>query len=444
MENYLEIKNLKVNYKTLDVDKTVLNIEHLTIKKGTTFGLVGESGSGKTVLAQTIMRLLPTPPGVIHSGEIYLDGENLFDKSKKEMEEIRGRKISMIFQDPLSCLNPVFTVQQQMAEVIRAHQKLSVQEVNKKVEEMIRTVKLPDPQNIMKKYPHELSGGQRQRIIIGMALLCGSEFLIADEPTRNLDVTIQAGVLRLISDLQKEYGITVLFIANNLGLVSAVCDEVAILKDGIICEQMSAKRLIEDAKDPYTRKLISAITPEVNSETKKVMNPEKDKILCVEELKKYFKISKSLFGSKEVSVKAVDDVSFDINKKETLGIVGESGCGKSTLVNTIMLLHKPTSGKVTLFGKDITSLNARELHESRKMVQIVFQDPFWSLDPRWLVKDIIGEPIKVHERLSTDEYIKGFKIWRNWLACKKRIFLNIRMNFREGRDNELQLQELYL
>ena len=191
MENYLEIKNLKVNYKTLDVDKTVLNIEHLTIKKGTTFGLVGESGSGKTVLAQTIMRLLPTPPGVIHSGEI------LFDKSKKEMEEIRGRKISMIFQDPLSCLNPVFTVQQQMAEVIRAHQKLSVQEVNKKVEEMIRTVKLPDPQNIMKKYPHELSGGQRQRIIIGMALLCGSEFLIADEPTRNLDVTIQAGVLRL-------------------------------------------------------------------------------------------------------------------------------------------------------------------------------------------------------------------------------------------------------
>lgn len=183
MEKFLEIKYLKIKYKTLDEEKTVLDIEHLEIEKGTTFGLVGESGAGKTVLAQTILGLLPTPPGVIESGEIWMDGENLLTKSMKEMETLRGSKMAMIFQDPLSCLNPVFTVKQQMMNVVNAHKKVSKAEAEKLISDMVRKVKLPDPERTVEKYPHELSGGQRQRIIIAMALLCGAEFLIADEPT---------------------------------------------------------------------------------------------------------------------------------------------------------------------------------------------------------------------------------------------------------------------
>lgn len=417
MENFLEIKNLHVKYKTLDGEKTVLAIEQLNIQKGTTFGLVGESGSGKTVLAQTIMGLLATPPGVIESGEILLEGEDLLRKTKKEMEQLRGEKMAMIFQDPLSCLNPVFTVHQQMLNVVRAHRNIPKAEADKMINDMVRKVKLPDPERTIEKYPHELSGGQRQRIIIAMALLCGAEFLIADEPTRNLDVTIQAGILKLISELQKEFRVTVLFIANNLGLVSAVCDQAAILKDGEILEQVPAKRLLEDTREPYTRQLIDAITPDTG-ETHHNYNPS-EIILDVKNLKKYFPVKNDFFSKKGLSVKAVDNVSFSIAKKETIGIVGESGCGKSTLVNTIMLLHKPTAGEVTMFGKDINHISGRELRELRKQVQIVFQDPFWSMNPRWLVKDIIGEPIKVHEKLSMDEYVSTVQEMAELVGLKK-------------------------
>lgn len=404
MEKFLEIKDLKIRYKTLDTEKTVLDIARLEIEKGTTFGLVGESGAGKTVLAQTILGLLATPPGIIESGEILMEGEDLLKKSPKEMENLRGSKMAMIFQDPLSCLNPVFTVKQQMMNVVNAHRKVPGAEAEKLIFNMARKVKLPDPERTVEKYPHELSGGQRQRIIIAMALLCGAEFLIADEPTRNLDVTIQAGILKLISELQEEFQVTVLFIANNMGLVSAVCDQAVIMKDGKILEQLSAKRILEDAKEPYTRQLINAITPDNNKGHHG--QSSMDVVLDVKHLKKYFPVKNEFFSKRGLSVKAVDDVSLKITKKETLGIVGESGCGKSTLVNTVMLLHKPTAGEITMFGKDINHINGKQLRELRKQVQIVFQDPFWSMDPRWLVKDIIGEPIKVHERLSMDEYVK--------------------------------------
>lgn len=237
MSMYLEIKNLKVDRKTFEGVQNVLDIDYLGIEKGTTFGLVGESGSGKTVLALTILRLLAMPPGIIRSGEILLNGEDLLKKSPQEMARIRGKVISMIFQDPMSALNPVFTVKQQMVQVVLAHKRVSQKHAEQEALEMARTVKLPDPEKILDKYPHELSGGQRQRIIIGMALLCGAEFIIADEPTRNLDVTIQAGVLKLIAELQKKFGITVLFIANNLGLVTAVCDNMAILQHGKIVDR---------------------------------------------------------------------------------------------------------------------------------------------------------------------------------------------------------------
>lgn len=406
MNNCLEIRNLRVDYKTLDENKTVLDIDKILIEKGSAYGIVGESGTGKTVLAQTILGLLPTPPGIIQSGEILLEEENLLKKTKKEMQQIRGTKISMIFQDPLSSLNPVYTVEQQMRSVICAHKRVRGPQALQIALEMVKKVKLPDPSSTLKKYPHELSGGQRQRIIIAMALLCDTKLLIADEPTRNLDVTIQAGVLKLIADLQKEFGVTVLFIANNLGLVSAVCDRVAILKDGKVCEELNAKRLLQEAKHPYTKTLLRAITPEWNQKEKAQAYDRENKLLVAENMKKYFPVKGGMLGKNIGSVKAVDDISFSIAKKETLGIVGESGCGKSTLVNTIMMLHKPTDGTIRIFGKDIMQLSAKELKEIQKQVQIVFQDPFWSMDPRWLVKDIIGEPIRVHKKVSSDEYLK--------------------------------------
>ena len=391
-----------VAHETFEGTRKVLDIDYLGFDKGETFGIVGESGSGKTVLGLTILHLLSMPPGKIKSGEIWLDGENLLDKSENQMQGIRGNKIAMIFQDPMSTLNPVFTIGFQMIKIIIKNQGLNEKDAHRKAVELIRTVRIPDPEEIMEKYPHELSGGQRQRIIIAMALSCGAEFIIADEPTRNLDVTIQAGILRLIDELKTEFGITVLYIANNLGLVSAMCKYMGILKDGVLIEQGKVKEVLVNPQNPYTKILIDAITP--NQSRNDHFSNEHEKILLeVKNLKKYFPVKSEYRKMKGLTVKAVDDVSFRLNRGEILGVVGESGCGKSTLVNTILLLNKPTEGSVIFNGKDVFSLKKEALRKARKDIQIVFQDPFWSLNPRWLVRDIIGEPIMVHERLNADE-----------------------------------------
>lgn len=260
MRKYFEIKNLSVGFNTFEGIRPVLNIEELAIDRGETFGLVGESGAGKTVLALTILGLLPKPAGMIHSGEIWFDGEDLTKKSEREMaNHYRGSRISMIFQDPMSTLNPVFTVGHQITRVIEKQQGLKGEACEKRVLEMLDVVRLSDAQNMIKKYPHELSGGQRQRVIIAIALSCGAEFLIADEPTRNLDVTIQAGILKLIGDLQKEFNISVLFIANNMGLVNVVCRNVGVLYKGKMVEKGTSVEVIHNAKHPYTQTLISAI-----------------------------------------------------------------------------------------------------------------------------------------------------------------------------------------
>ena len=402
MRKYFEIRDLVVAHETFEGTRKVLDIDYLGFDKGETFGIVGESGSGKTVLGLTILHLLSMPPGKIKSGEIWLDGENLLDKSENQMQGIRGNKIAMIFQDPMSTLNPVFTIGFQMIKIIIKNQGLNEKDAHRKAVELIRTVRIPDPEEIMEKYPHELSGGQRQRIIIAMALSCGAEFIIADEPTRNLDVTIQAGILRLIDELKTEFGITVLYIANNLGLVSAMCKYMGILKDGVLIEQGKVKEVLVNPQNPYTKILIDAITP--NQSRNDHFSNEHEKILLeVKNLKKYFPVKSEYRKMKGLTVKAVDDVSFRLNRGEILGVVGESGCGKSTLVNTILLLNKPTEGSVIFNGKDVFSLKKEALRKARKDIQIVFQDPFWSLNPRWLVRDIIGEPIMVHERLNADE-----------------------------------------
>lgn len=269
MPAYFEIKNLVVGFRTFEGIRPALNVEHLAIERGETYGLVGESGAGKTVLALTILGLLPKPAGIIHSGEIWLDGVNLLEKSEREMAtDFRGKRLAMIFQDPMSTLNPVFTIGQQIGKVVERHEGLKGAASTQRAIELLEMVKLPDARNILKKYPHELSGGQRQRVIIAIALSCGAEFLIADEPTRNLDVTIQAGILKLIDELQKSLRISVLFIANNVSLVNVFCKNVGILYRGKLVEEGPSGLVTRQPLHPYTQTLISAIPREKSEKLK--------------------------------------------------------------------------------------------------------------------------------------------------------------------------------
>ena len=405
---YFEINNLHITHKSYEGVKDVLNIEHLAIERGETYGLVGESGQGKTVLALAVQKLLACPPGRIESGEVVLEGMNLLKLSPRQMQQrIRGSKIAMIFQDPMSCLNPVFTVGSIMTDVLRTRKKgLNRKTATEEAADLLREVKLADAESILSKYPHQLSGGQRQRVIIALALACGAELLIADEPTRNLDVTIQASILKLLKELQQKRGMTVLFIANNLSLVSAFCDRVGILYGGRIIEENTTAQLITAPQQEYTKVLLEAVKTESRSADPVESGEE---LLRVEHLKKYFDINDEIKHQKHLCLKAVDDVSFTLNKGEVLGIVGESGCGKSTLVNTILNLFEPTEGEVWFEEKPALGAGRKGGNSFKKNVQIVFQDPYWSLNPRWLIKDIVAEPIEVYERLSETEKLKRVK-----------------------------------
>jgi peptide/nickel transport system ATP-binding protein len=401
---HLEIKDLIVKHKSMDGLRTVLEIDSLKIEKGETYGIIGESGQGKTVLALTCLGLLPKPPGVIERGEILLEGRNLLRLSDRQLQsEIRGKKMAMIFQDPMSCLNPVFTVGTQLCDVLQQNRGLSKKESMEGAMRMLETVRLADVGSIMLKYPHQLSGGQRQRVIIALALCCGAQFLIADEPTRNLDVTIQASILKLIKELQARYGMTVLFITNNMSLVPAFCDRIGVLRDGHIIEEGRTGDVILNPQQEYTKMLIRAVRPRTD---RNPTDPNAKTILEVRELKKYFIINDALKKQKNLTLKAVDGVSFSLRQGEALGIVGESGCGKSTLVNTILNLYQPTSGEVYYDGKNIFEGGNKRDYAFKKSVQIVFQDPYWSLNPRWLVKDIVAEPIDVYEKPRESERLK--------------------------------------
>ena len=405
---YFEINGLVVKHKSFDGIKTVLDIDHIEINKGETFGIVGESGQGKTVLALSILQLLQTPPGIIEKGEILLDGENLLEKNTRQMQRsIRGKKIAMIFQDPMSCLNPVFTVGTTMVDVLRQHHKgMTKKAARTEAVHLLSEVKLADAESIMSKYPHQLSGGQRQRVIIALALCCGAEFMIADEPTRNLDVTIQASVLKLLKELQRTHKITVLFIANNMSLVSAFCDRVAILHESKIVEQGDIRQIVQSPQSDYTKMLIKAVRPRP---AEPLADADRPVLLKVENLKKYFDINDEIKHQKHLTPKAVDGVSFSLRQGEVLGIVGESGCGKSTLVNTILNLFEPTGGKVYFEGVDVFERSRKEGNAFKKNVQIVFQDPYWSLNPRWLIKDIVAEPLDVYENLSETDRVARVK-----------------------------------
>lgn len=388
------------------------------VKPNTILGIVGESGSGKSVTSMAIMGLLPKV-GKITSGTIIFQDKELHNFSEKEFQSIRGKEIAMVFQEPMSALNPTMKCGKQVEEILKKHTSLSKDKIKKEVLSLFKKVKLPDIERVYDSYPHELSGGQKQRIVIAIAIACKPKLLIADEPTTALDVTVQKEIIELIKSLQSEMQMSVLFISHDLNLVSQIADNTLVMYKGKIVEQQPTQQLFQNPKDSYTKSLIE-LRPNEEVRLKRlptifdiINNNKVDKVISVEERKENHKkiyskaplleiknLSKSFFT--EVSwfskkeTKAVNDVSFSIYEGETLGLVGESGCGKSTIGNLILNLTDASSGKILYKGKDITKLSRSERKLLRKEIQLIFQDPFASLNPKLSIGKAIMEPMKAH------------------------------------------------
>lgn len=430
----IEVKNLSISFG----DKQVLNNINFKVEQGDTLGIVGESGSGKSLTSLAIMGLL-SPNAIIHpkSEILFRQYDKMIDLLKlspKELEKIRGNEIGMIFQEPMTSLNPSLRCGEQVEEAIRLHQNLSKEEAKKKVLHLFEQVKLPNPERIYKAYPHELSGGQKQRVMIAMAISCEPKLLIADEPTTALDVTVQKATLDLLKELQEKNNMSMLFISHDLGVIANVCEEVLVMFRGDVVEQGNVETIFNHPKENYTKGLI-ACRPRLDERAKRLPtvkdfleNPnfkteiytEEEReafhekiyanppILEVKNLKKYFYPS-TLFGNATIpNVKAVDDISFKVYPGETMGLVGESGSGKTTLSRTVLLLEKPTAGEIYYNGIDITKLKKEQIRKLRREIQIIFQDPYSSLNPRQTIAQIITEPMQVHkiglnkaERLKT-------------------------------------------
>ncbi|WP_078381803.1 ABC transporter ATP-binding protein [Sutcliffiella halmapala] len=396
METLLQVKDLKISFQTGDTEFEAVKGVSFEIKKGETLGIVGESGSGKSVTARSIMRLLPSPPSFMKSGEITYQTEDLISKSEKEMEAIRGRHISMIFQDPMSSLNPTMQVGKQIIESLIKHQDLPKKEAKKKALELLQLVGIPNSELRYSQYPHEFSGGMRQRVMIAIALACRPSLLIADEPTTALDVTIQAQILNLMKEMQEKFGTAIILITHDFGVVARMCDRVAVMKKGEIVETGTTEAIFESPQHPYTKKLLNAL-PRLDETKKKKRTPlilrgadVTEPLLQVTSLKQHFPLGKGKI------LKAVDNISFHINPGETLGLVGESGSGKSTTGRALLRLHEPTDGEVLYKGIPINRLTKTELKIMRRHMQMIFQDPYSSLNPRNKVVDIIGHALDLH------------------------------------------------
>ncbi len=457
----LKLENLRTYFHTdIGVVKAVddLNVE---VKPGQTLGIVGESGSGKSVTSLTVMRLLPGHIARVEEGsKVIFAGRELTEVTDAEMRKIRGAEISMIFQEPMTSLNPVYTTGDQVMEAIILHQEVTKAEAEKRTIELFREVGIPDPEQRIHMYPHEMSGGQKQRVMIAMALSCNPKLLIADEPTTALDVTIQAQILDLLRKLRDERGMGMIFITHDLGVIAEIADEVAVMYRGKLVEYGDIRSIYAHGKHPYTKGLL-ACRPKLDSTMKRLPTvpdfmdtiyhedgsysveektisqawldsmstqgrerhlypmsrlqalgfdePASDyrdgttfageneqPLLQVKNLKMYFPIRKGLFGRVVDHVRAVDDVSFDVYRGQTLGFVGESGCGKTTTGRAVMRLIDPTAGQIVFDGTDITKLDQAELRAFRKRFQIIFQDPYGSLNPRKTIETTIMEPMEVH------------------------------------------------
>ena len=394
MSKLLEIKNLSVDFKLREnVFRAVDNIS-FEIHKNQTLALVGESGSGKSVTAMSILKLLPYPKAMHpKNSKIIFEGENILEFDNKSLRQVRGNIVSMIFQEPMTSLNPFHRVGDQIIEAIITHSKTSKKEAKNKAFELLELVEIPDLSRRFKSFPHELSGGQRQRVMIAMALVNNPKLLIADEPTTALDVTIQAQILDLMSKLQKELGMSILFITHDLGLVDKFSDKVAVMKEGKIVEIGDTKKVFTSPKEEYTKLLLASIPKE-----KTKIKSEPKPLVEISDLDVFYRIeSQNIF--KENYFHAVKNVNLKINKKTTIGLVGESGSGKSTLGRAIANLL-PYKGSVIFDGKEISSIKDRSV---RKDIQIIFQDPYGSLSPRLTVGDIIGEGLDIHMNLSKKE-----------------------------------------
>jgi peptide/nickel transport system ATP-binding protein len=422
----LSIQDLTVKFKTQEELITAVNKVSFDIPKGKTIGLVGESGSGKSVTSLATMGLIPMPPGQITSGKILFNGDDLLQKSEKEMRKIRGNRISMIFQEPMTALNPVFRIGSQISEVLRLHKGMTKKQAWNYSIDLLDQVGIPDPKNKIKAYPHEMSGGQKQRVMIAMAIACEPDLLIADEPTTALDVTIQKQVLELMLDLQQKYHMGMLFITHDLGVIADLSDYVVVMYRSNIVEKDLVNNIFKNAKHPYTKGLM-ACRPLLHGNPKRLLTvsdymnedgtekpvpaekfepmvkPDKSDIdshpvlLDVQNLKTWFPVKGGIFGTVKSHVKAVDDVSFQVHKGETLGLVGESGCGKTTLGRTILRLQQATSGSVFYDGIDVMAQNKEQMRKLRSRMQIIFQDPYSSLNPRMTIGDIVTEPMAIHK-----------------------------------------------
>ncbi len=456
----IEIRGLKTYFHTDDgVVKAVDDIS-FKIDEGKTLGLVGESGSGKSVTSLTVLRLLPELSAKIEAGTIAFVGKDLVKLPESDMRKIRGKEISMIFQEPMTSLNPVFTVGDQVAEAIHLHQSVSKREALERTIELFKEVGIPEPERRIKSYPHEMSGGQKQRVMIAMALSCNPKLLIADEPTTALDVTIQAQILDLMRKLRDQRGMSILFITHDLGVIAEIADDVAVMYRGKIVEIGSVLSIFQNSKHPYTKGLLACrprlettfkrlptvsdfmetgideqgevevISKELSEEKLQKLalqgrgrllhsRPEllklgysqeqitsftgvdfvaenQEPLLKVEHLKVHFPIKKGILSRTVDHVRAVDDISFHVYKGQTLGLVGESGCGKTTTGRAILKLIEPTAGNVLFKGLNLTELKGEELRRIRQNIQIIFQDPYSSLNPRMTVEAALTEPMKVH------------------------------------------------
>jgi peptide/nickel transport system ATP-binding protein len=419
----LIIKNLSISFGENEV---IHNISY-HLNKNEVLGIVGESGSGKSVSSLAILGLLPKPISKITSGEILFEDIDLTQTSTKEFQTVRGNKIAMIFQEPMSSLNPSMTCGKQVQEILLKHSSLSKKASKQKVLLLFEKVKLPQPERVFRAYPHEISGGQKQRVMIAMAIACKPDVLIADEPTTALDVTIQKDIILLLKELQQENNMCIIFITHDLALISEIANRVLVMYQGEIVEQNDVFSIFKTPKHSYTKALINSrpslhvrlkalptIQDYLNKAiSKEVISPEKREqehkilygstpLLEVVNVEKEY-ISKSGWFTKPQKFKAVNNVSFKLYNSETLGLVGESGCGKSTLGNAILQLDKVTAGKILYKGIDITKLSKKELKKLRKDIQIIFQDPYSSLNPRIPIGKAIMEPMKVHNLFNSEK-----------------------------------------
>ncbi|WP_047549483.1 ABC transporter ATP-binding protein [Psychroserpens sp. Hel_I_66] len=422
----LDVKNLSISFSSESIEKEIIHNISYYLHPNEILGVVGESGSGKSVSSLAILGLLPKKISKIKNGQILFEERDLTNLTSKQFQNIRGNEIAMIFQEPMSSLNPSMTCGEQVQEVLLQHTTLSKPKAKNETLSLFEKVKLPTHQRVYDAYPHEISGGQKQRVMIAMAIACKPKILIADEPTTALDVTVQKDIILLLKQLQKEQEMSIIFISHDLSLVSEIADRIMVMYRGDIVEQGDVEQVFKFPKHLYTKALINSkpsmdtrlkqlptiddfinktaksdiISSEERSQAHKTLYDKKP-LLEVINLEKEF-ISKSGWFSKPDTFKAVNNVSFKLYKGETLGLVGESGCGKSTLSNAILQLDKATAGSILYQGEDITKLSKSEIRKLRKDIQIIFQDPYASLNPRLTVGNAIMEPMKVHH-IGTSE-----------------------------------------